>query len=220
MTFTPFGCISHCGLVTRAQADSAGLGGNIAALTMQRGLVWAPQLGITSCRPASKAHFIPGLLYQLSCSLYFTPTLLACSTTASAQQHPALSCLASPVKTTTSAKRVLRELLLSTHPAGHSHVVLPSSASSSISCAFFSPQQSPSQQRSTEPVFGDSPSRDTAFTAMLSPGPTLPQQPTSLSSQGAVPPLCRSGPPRCQGFPFSNFSLLNLLCLQRFTEVL
>lgn len=162
------GCISRCGLVTRAQAVSAGLGGNIAALTMQRGLAWAPQLGNTSClpplpehaQPALKAHFVPGLLHQVFCCLCFPHSLPAsqhcCSSTAAS--CPVLPCVSH------KNHHICNAFYSCSHTAPPLHVLLsihmrllPSLASSSISCALFSPQQScpQSQWRSTEPVFGD-----------------------------------------------------------------
>lgn len=96
-------------LVTRARAVSAGLGGDIAAPTVQRDMAWALQFRNTSClspQPepawtASKAHSVPELLHQKPCSISPHPLSLQhrCSSTAT-------SCpiLLSPIKATAFAK--------------------------------------------------------------------------------------------------------------------
>lgn len=116
--------------MTRAQAVSAGLGGDIAAPTMQQDMAWAPQLRNTSClspqpehaQIALKTHGVPELLYQIPRSISPPPSL-PCSTVAPAPHPPAPFCLLSPVKATAFAKAftaVLKQLpsshvLLSIH---------------------------------------------------------------------------------------------------------
>lgn len=152
-------------LVTRARAVSAGLGGDIAAPTVQRDRAWALQFRNTSClspqpepaRTASKAHSVPELLHQKPCSISPPPSLLA----APLFQHRNLL----PHFALSYKSRCLCKAFYScSQPAlffpcfaKHSHAILPS-----VSCPW-------PQQRSIEPRSGDFSSRHATFTTMLSP---------------------------------------------------
>lgn len=165
--------------MTRAQAVSAGLGGDIAAPTMQQDMAWAPQLRNTSCLSPQPEHadcFENPWCSRASLSnslLHFPPTLPALqhrcsSTTSSCPILPSVSCkshhLCKGFYSCSQTAPILPCL------AQHSHPILPFA---------ICPQP---QWRRTEPTSGDLPSRYAAFTTMLSSGPTLPQQLTCLSS--------------------------------------
>lgn len=158
------------------------LGLEATLLFQQCSKTWPGHLGLgyTSCHSpqpehaqiASKAHSVPKLLYEMPCSISPPPSLAL-------QHHCFCTACSCPILPSVSCKNqhLCKAFCSASQPAlllscltEYSHPILPS-----VSCPW-------PQWQSTDSMFGDFSSRYAAFTTMLSPGPTLLQELTCLSS--------------------------------------